>query len=47
MERKKFIITLSTETIKQLNMIKEVNDLDSTDKVIELLAKEYLDTKND
>ncbi len=46
MERKKFIMTLSADTIKQLAMIQEVNNLDSTDKVIELLAKEYLDTKN-
>jgi hypothetical protein len=46
MERKKFTTTLSTDTLKQLNMIKALNNLSGINEVIELLTKEHFERIN-
>jgi hypothetical protein len=46
MERKKFTTTLSTDTLKQLNMIKALNNLSGINEVIELLTKEHFERTN-
>ena len=43
MEKKKFTTTLSIDTIKLLNIIAAVNDLNGLNSAIEFLVKNYIE----
>lgn len=43
MERRKFTTTLSTETIKQLNIIAATKDFNGLNSVIEYLVSNYIE----
>jgi hypothetical protein len=46
MSRRKYTTTLDDKTIKALNIIKSINNLNGTNDVIELLVREHIENNN-
>ena len=45
MERRKYTTTLTPETIRNLNIIKSIEEMNGTNDVIEKLVREYISEK--